>query len=213
MQLTVDGASHRFIPIKAFRAQFGLPDDFSINLFQPKEWTGLGSIDRAGAALNTVRDNMVEAVPVAVAAADWPNCIANLANQFERELRAINPTVGLRDEEIDFAVNGFEDVCHAMSFAILRAKLTQTPLPSFAHVYYEWLDGTVSTGGSVYEYRHREVVWSIRLILHAYGRVGMAVQTPAAGYYVTDKRLACPAEGYMTGLLEAIAEKMMDATI
>ncbi|MEL7234615.1 MAG: hypothetical protein AAGK74_08965, partial [Chloroflexota bacterium] len=76
-----------------------------------------------------------------------------------------------------------------------------------------WLNDSVTVSGNYYDYQHHEATWTIRVVLHAYGRVGLVVQMPTACYYVVDKQLTCPAEGYMAGLLEAVAEKMIAATI
>ncbi len=213
MRLMIDDSVYHFTPLSEFCTQYKLPETFSIALFQPKDVTNLGHIDRAGADLHTVRERVLVAVPASVAAAGWLEHVMALAATFEAELRAINPTVGLREPEIAFAVSGFGDVCSAYAFALVRAHLTGAGVPPFADVYRDWLWGTVSLGGTVYPYTHNSESWTVQGVHHAYGRVGMIVTTPQGAHYVVDKALACPAEGYMAGLLGAVAARMAANTV
>ena len=213
MQLRINGSLVDFIPIKLFREQFHLPDSFGVETFQPKDLEGLGSIDRAGQVLNEVKTQMVAAVPSSVPANDWLAVVPQLAAAFEGHLNRINASVGLRDEEIAFAVNGFGDVCSAAAFAIVRSRLTGGVPPRFEQIYSEWLYGTVSIGGVYYDYVHNGEDWVIRVVLHAYGRIGLEIRTPQKTFYVVDKTLACPAEGYMVNLLESVVNRMMAVTV
>ena len=65
MQLTIAEDTHTFIPLQAFRSQWGLPDDFNLAHFEPKDWQGLGSLDGSGKALATVRQRVSEAFALA----------------------------------------------------------------------------------------------------------------------------------------------------
>ena len=66
MQLTVNGESHDFISLTTFRAQWGLSADFTVMRFSPKDWTGLGSLERGGPALARLRQLVVRAVPATI---------------------------------------------------------------------------------------------------------------------------------------------------
>lgn len=212
MELRIGQDTVLFVSLAAFREQHALPDAFGISMFQPKEYAGLGSIDRAGSALNSVREAMLAALPNSMAATDWLDFLPGYSARFEAELHRINDQVGLREEEIAFAVSGFGDVCVAVAYAILRAAMTKGDPPVFEMIYREWLNDTVSVGGVTYEYTHQDVIWFIRVVSHAYGRVGLEVRMPTQVIYVADHALACPAEGFMQGLLAAVGRQMMAAT-
>lgn len=211
MQLMIDGVRGDFVPLADFQAAHGLPPLFGVATFQPKDEAGLGRIDGAGAALGGVRAAVVAAVPAAVPAADWLAVVPVLAMTFEAALMAANTQVGLREAEIAFAVGGFGDVCSAYGLALFRAVATRQPPPSFDLVYGDWLLGTVRTAEAV-PYVHQGETWRVRVVYHAYGRVGLVVETPGGAHYVADKALACPAEGFMLGMLRAVAAKMAAAT-
>ncbi len=213
MRLTIEGQSHDFIPIKAFRARFDLPPEFGVASFEPKDYTGLGRIDRAGAELNTVRLAVLEAIPAQMPLQNWMAFLPELTALFRRKLYDINPHVGLKDVEIEFAVAGFGDVCQALLYAMLRAGAGGIPLPDFHQIYGEWLDSSVRIFGETYEYGHAGQTWRVRLVAHAYGRAGLIVDTGAETHYVYDPSLGCPAEGYMAALLSDVAERIIAATI
>jgi len=212
MQLTIDGERRVFESLADFRVTYGLPASFAVAAFQPKDEAGLGSIDGAGATLGRVREAVVVAVPERVPAAEWLVLVPQLAVTFEGALVQANPQIGLREMEISFAVSGFGDVCSAYGLALFRAQATRQPLPDFDAVYTDWLLGTVRTASAV-PYDHAGATWQVRVVYHAYGRVGLVVETPDGAHYIADKALACPAEGFMLGLLRAVAAKMAAATV
>jgi hypothetical protein len=114
------------VPIKAYRALHGLPTSFGIAHFEPKDYTDLARIDHAaaGAALNDLR-RLTLAQAQAFAdkrpqVSAWVSAVDDLARMFAKELERINAVVGLRPNELDFAISGFYDVCKAWSFALLR---------------------------------------------------------------------------------------------
>jgi hypothetical protein len=212
MQLVIEGEARDFIPIKDFRARFHLPPDFGVARFEPKDYTGLGRIDRAGAELNAVRQAVLAAIPARMPLQGWMEFLPSLTNLFREKLYEINPQVGLKDVEIDFAVAGFGDVCQALLYAMLRARAAGRPFPAFQQVYSEWLNSSVKVYGEVYEYAHEGQVWRVRLVAQAYGRAGLIVDTGDATHYVYDPSLACPAEGYMATLLSDTAARILAAT-
>ncbi|MFZ4815054.1 MAG: hypothetical protein ACOYL5_11010 [Phototrophicaceae bacterium] len=211
MQLIIENTPQTFIPLRDFRAQFGLPESFGLAGFQPKPPEGLASLDAAGDALSTVQAATLDAWPQGVPPAEWLTHVPPLTTRFEAALMAINARVGLREQEIAYAVDGFSDVIGAAAFALLRAHLTHTPAPTADTIYADWLQATVMLG-TPFEIEHHGATWELRAVHHAYGRVGLQITTPQRIYYVSDKALACPAEGFMAGLLKAAVAAMIAGT-
>jgi hypothetical protein len=217
MNLLLDGAPRAFTPIAAYRARHGLPPAFGAAAFQPKDFTGLGSIERAGPALAILRDETLAAAAELARTLhtphDWLAALPTLHEAFAARLRAANHAVRLREEEIDFAVGGFGDVCHAFVFAWLRASLTAAAAPSFDAVYAGWLNASARVLPDVYPYVHGGETWRVHLVTSAYGRVGLRIRRPEAADddYVSDPALGCPAEGYMERLLRAVCAVMRNA--
>lgn len=208
MHLTVDGIRQIFTPIRDFCARHNLPLSFGITHFEPKDYTDLGRIDRAGAELNAVRAALLTALPERAEPAGWLAFLPALADLFRVQLLDINAVVGLKAVEIDFAVAGLHDALQAYAYALLRARAARTAAPDFRAVYGEWLDGTTRVFAQVYPYQHHDESWSIQVVATAYGRAGLIVSTPGATHYLRDASYGCPAEGFMTALLAEIAARM-----
>jgi hypothetical protein len=202
----IEGESREFVPIRQFRAQYTLPAVFGVALFEPKDYTGLGSIDRAGAELNAVRAAVLAAVPRGVPPSAWLTRLPALHGLFRAQLEQINPAVGLHEAEIDFAAAGFGDVTQAFAYALVRAA--GDPPPAFESVYRDWLNSTVRVSGLVHHYAHGDQTWMIQMVNHAYGRAGLIVRMAGAAHYVADAALGCPAEGFMAALLGEVAAAM-----
>jgi hypothetical protein len=203
MLLNVDGAPRQFIPIKAFREAHDLPPEFGVAMFEPKDFSGLGRIDRAGAELNSVRAAVLAAIPVGLPLQAWLGFAPELTRLFTNKLYEINPKVHLHDVEIDFAAAGFADVCQAVIYAMLRAR--GAPPPPFEAIYGEWLDSTTRVSQTIHPYEG----WQVQIVTHAYGRAGLVVQAQADTFYVQDSALGCPAEGYMASLLTEVGARIM----
>jgi hypothetical protein len=219
MHLTIDGSPRPLVPIKDFRAAHNLPPEFGVVYFEPKDYDGLGRIDRAGAELNTVRAAMLDALPATMTARNWLTFLPDYARLFESQLYAINAQVGLKDVEIEFAVAGLSDVCQALAYALLRPDSPSTRSGEgdggrglFHAVYSQWLDNSLKVFTQVYPYTHANENWQMQIFAHAYGRAGMLVRRPDAADYVYDPALGCPAEGFMAALLGEIAARMLAAT-
>jgi hypothetical protein len=212
MHLTLDGTAYDFIPIKDFRAAHHLPLEFGVALFEPKDYTGLGRIDRVGAELHTVRASILAALPERMSANGWLAFVPELSRLFEAQLHGINGQVGLKDIEVDFAVGGFSDVLHAFAYALARAKMAGEPLPDFHAVYTDWLNSTMKVFAQSYAFTLGEHNCQVQIVAHAYGRIGLLIQTLNTIYAVYDPALACPAEGFMTALLTEVAARMTTAT-
>lgn len=206
MRLILDGRVQSFGSLRAFCAEYTLPASFGVAQFEPKDYTGLGSIERAGASLNQLRLTLIDSLPEVQPLAGWLAWLPQLQAAFRHQLEAINDHVGLRDEEIGFAVSGLADVCHAWVYALLRAQLSGQPAESFSAVYGDWLNGTVRISQTIHEFPYNDGTrWRVQVVTHAYGRAGLIVRTSSGTHYLADSSLACPAEGFMFGLLAEIA--------
>ena len=127
MQLLIDGELQRFEPIKNFRESFDLPEDFGIATFEPKDYTGLGRVDTAGAELNIVRRAVLDAIPTEMPLHEWLQYLPHLSRLFDNKLHEVNPEIGLKSVEIEYAVSGFEDVIQSMVYAMIRARAEGDP--------------------------------------------------------------------------------------
>lgn len=204
--LTLAGVRHRLIPLRDFRQQHDLPPTFSVGHFEPKDLSGLGRIDGAGPQLNALRDRLVAAVPSALALPDLPGVVEMLETAFARELTAINTVIGLRQPEIDFAAAGVGAVLRLWVDALIRHRLTGNAVPDFACLYAVWLDDSTRLSQTVHPYAHAGQTWQVQIINNAYGRCGLRVQLAAETVYVADNGLACPAAGFMVGLLRDLCQ-------
>jgi hypothetical protein len=210
MELMIEGALRTLTPIQAFRAAHGLPSAFGVALFEPKDFSGLGRIDLAArsGALQQLQERVLAQTPSNAPPLDWLDIFERLARVFEAELRAINDAIGLRESEIGFAISGFADALNAYAYAVVRAHVERLPLPRFQTVYAEWYANSTRLSQVRHAYTHGQSVWQVQIIYTVYGRVGLAVQTDQARYYVADSQYTCPAEGFMSRLLAAVAAKI-----
>lgn len=210
INLTLHGQARTFMPIREYCLFHDLPAEFGVSTFEPKDYTGLASIEQAGSALNQVRDavigwcdsrrGMTLRAPTALL-----DVLMQLTEFFRQQLYAINDQVQLKDAEIEYAVSGFTDVNQRLGYAMIQAHTARTVLPEFAVIYRSWLDDTVRLSSTVHRYEHRGEAWQVQIINHAYGRMGLLVQRGDELDYVYDSALACPAEGYMMRLLADVA--------
>lgn len=203
MQLLLDGERRDFIPIKTFRAAHELPESFGVSQFEPKDYTGLGSIEHKGAALNDLREFVLESIPANLSPQQWLQFLPTLQKTFRRHLMLSG--TGLREAEIDFAVAGLENVCQSLLYARIRADANHLPTPPFEVIYNDWLQTTVRISHTAYAYEG----WQVQIVTHAFGRVGLMIQAENDRYYVLDNQLTCPAEHFMHDLLRDIANRMV----
>ncbi len=210
ISITIDGTAHDFIALKDFRAQLGLPESFSIAWFQPKDFTGLGSIKGANSELAYVRQALLETLPDGFPPSGWSSLSVTLQIAFRRLLVEVNPHIGLKPEEIDYAVNGLGQVCYLLFQRCTHARMRGQPLPTFDEVHHEWLMSSVIVSPKIYGYPQGDEVWGVRVIEYAYGRVGMAVITPQGIFAVMDRQYTCPAENFMTLLLRDVVQHILD---
>ncbi len=212
MHLLIEGELRRFVPIRNFREEFGLPEAFGVAMFEPKDFSGLGRIDSAGTELNIVRRAVLDAVPSEMPLQEWLAYLPHLARLFESKLHEVNPEIGLKSVEVEYAVSGFQDVCQSLIYAMLRARSAGEPMPEFNRVYVDWLNSSVRISSTVHSYIHKGESWAVQVVNNAYGRVGLIIWTEKDTHYVQDTGLACPAEGFIQTLLNEVAARILVAT-
>ncbi len=205
MQLVIDGQPCQFIDIQEFRAQHQLPPEFGLNLFEPKDSADLGTLNEGGTALNELRDALLQALPQRTTLPELLGFIGRLSNLFRVKMMEINETIGLKQVEIDFAAAGFEDVCQTWFYAIMRGQ------PDFQVTYTQWLNDSARLSSTMHPYIHGQAAWTIQVVNTIYGRVGLAVDTGSALFYVRDYSMSCPAEAFMLKLLLTITARLQAA--
>jgi hypothetical protein len=203
--ITLNGHVHSLIPIRTFRAQHSLPQSFGVSLFEPKDYTGLAALDQAREDLQSLRACVLASVPITPSRMELPTAVDRLQEAFEVELRTINPRIGLREPEVEFAVAGFGDVCRTWAYALIRGRGT---VPDFASVYMEWLNASVRISSQEHVYTAHGETWHVRILNAIYGRIGLEVKTPSEILYIADSVYACPVEGFMADLLQEVAERL-----
>jgi hypothetical protein len=213
MQLKIKGKEQNFIPIQRFRELWGLPESFRVALFEAKDWTDLGSLERAGDSLLVIKHQVIQAVAAEIALPDILPAVETLAVVFRRELEAANMAIGLREVEVDFAVSGFQDILQAVAYALLQLAYGQRHEPAqicrafdFLAIYQTWLNDSVRVSGTPHLYEHQGLKFETRVVYYAYGRVGLQIAVDDQVYYVLDMSLACPAASYMRDLCSEMAE-------
>lgn len=218
MQLAIDGQRQTFIPLAAFRNQRGLPPEFAVAYFEPKEWQGLGSLDGSGPALPLVRQRVLAAIPPTVLLTELIFQAQALTDCFQRELTAINFQIGLREVEVEFAVAGFADVMQSVAYTLIQLSHTHQHNPAqikeqfdFSSLYQNWLDASARVSALPRPYLHEGVSCQVQIVYNAYGRIGLKVTIADEVYYVFDPALACPAANYMFDLCSAAAQALCDA--
>ncbi len=219
MQLTLDGITPTFISLADFRVQWGLPDEFALVLFEPKDWD-VGSMDGSGRAMTALRQHVIAGVPAQVSLTELLPRVEALVNLFEREMLAINTQIGLREVEVDFAVAGFADVMRGAAYQLIqlgqecRGNLAEVRRRfDFGVVYQGWLDASARLAGKTYAYTSQNRHFEIQTIYNPYGRVGLKIRVENEDYYVTDLTLACPAASFMQGLCYGVAQGLAEALV
>ena len=211
MKLRIDDIEHQLLPLKDFRVEHGLPPEFSVAMFEPKDYTGLGHIDMAGNEMNVLRNHILQLIPDSLAIVDLLQFIDRLQFQYQTDLFSINEAIGLKDIEVEFAVAGFGDMLRTLAYAIIPAKVNKQAMPSFDTIYYRWLNDSVRISSQIHEYLHNGKIWKIRIINHVYGRAGLHIQMDAVDVFVSDGVYLCPAAGFMYTLLKDASGKIWNS--
>lgn len=213
MQLRIEDQTQTLIDIRDFRKTHDLPDTFGVALFEPKDYSGLASIEQGGEALQTVREMLLEVIAPEIRFMALLPYMEQLTKYFRVRLNLANDQIKLRDTEIDFAVNGFSDLSQQIAYEIIHAHNTRRPMPEFDPIYQHWLNTSVRISQRVHEYDHNGTLWKINIINTIYGRAGLIINAGEAMYYVRDAALACPAQGYMYNLMKAVCERVGAAIV
>jgi len=207
MHLTINGNVVQFIPIHTFRLTYNLPSEFSVRFFMPKDESHLGHIDGSYLELQILHQAVLASIP----ASPPPSWIAlglELQQVFHRQLCAINAKIGLKRSEIEYAVVGFGQVIQSFIHRTVVAFMKEKPIESFNPIYQDWLNDSVRGLLPGFHYPYQGKTWYVRILRHAYGRIGMSVQINNQTHYIWDAELSCPAEGFMYGLLRDVIERL-----
>jgi len=207
MMLKINGETPHLIPIREFRIRNLLSPEFGINTFLPKDYSGLGRIDEAKTELQLVHAAVVAAVPHNPPPS-WLGMTVELQEVFHTQLVVINHQIGLKRSEIEYAVLGFGEVCQSFVTGLLNAWMYRQPIPTFEDVYSEWLNSSIQLSQRIFDYPHQGKNWEVRLIKHAYGVMGLAIDTGETIFYIRDAERQCPAEGFMFNLLKEVTAKV-----
>ncbi len=199
-------------PASVYRQRHHLPETFGVAGLFPKDFNGLASTAASGAALKTLRAEVLAQTPAAVP--DEPALAAAviaLGKAFRAALQRANSSVGLTDEQLEFAVAGFIDVLEAWRMALARSRRGGPP-PQFAHVYQAFVAGSQMPASAWLAYSHAGEAWQVRATADVYGRNGLEVRRPdAPPETIADPVYRCPAEPFMASLLEAVAQRLLTA--
>lgn len=208
MDIIINHQRYTLTPIRQFRAEYQLPDDFGVGLFEPKDFTGMASIDGAGDALKTLRQTVLERLssskPDLLNSDFWEYDIG----LFYHTLKKVNDAIGLKDAEIDFAFSGYVDMLNTWFADYFRAKQTKTPPTPFDTLYDEWVANSGRRSERIHLYQYNGADWHIRILNNIYGRVGLQVDMPDKTVYIHDPIYQCPAEGFMRHLLREVVQKL-----
>lgn len=208
MDIIINHQRHTLTPIRQFRMDYHLPDNFGVAHFEPKDFTGMASIDGAGDALDGLRQAIVDIVLPRTTPIPTFETIEKIVHQFETTLRAVNKHIGLRDVEIGYATSGFGDVLNTWLYEQMRAYQTKSSPTPFDQIYADWVANSGRRSEKMYVYPHQNVEWGIRLLNNAYGRMGLQVDMPDKTAYVHDTTYLCPAEGFVHQLLRDVVKKL-----
>jgi len=203
--IILNGQSYSLVPIRTFRALRNLPQSFGVSLFEPKDYTGLAALDQVGADLQSLRESVLASVPITPSRMELPFVVDRLQEAFEVELRTINPRIGLREPEVEFAVAGFGDVCRTWAYALIRGR---GAAPDFVSVYMDWMNASVRISSQEHVYTRHGETWHVHILNAIYGRIGLEVKMPSEILYLADSIYACPVEGFMATLLQEVAERL-----
>jgi hypothetical protein len=186
--------------------------------FSPKDWSGLGSLERGGPALAHLRQVVVSAVPAAIPLHQLRDHVLALSGLFLSQLQLANADIGLREVEVDFAAAGFQDVLDATAMHLIQLSHTHQRAVAqiqkhfdFEAVYQNWLEAGARVFEQEHLFTHNNFDFKVRVVHNPYGRVGLEVRVSTETIYVADPALACPAAGFMHDLDADVARALCAA--
>jgi hypothetical protein len=209
MKISIHGKPQQFISIQHFRDMYYLPPEFGVDLLETKDFTTWMQMDDAAEDLHQLFQTMIQAVPASMPSRGWQALRMELQVLLHRRLRALNPKIGLRMEEIGLAVAGFGEVLQTYIYAVLQAQLYGEALPAFNQVYRDWLHSTVNVSPIIYVYWYRGEKWQIQPIRHIYGVLGLVIRINEQIHHVEDRSLSCDAEGFMEKLTRETSARIL----
>lgn len=211
MELFLAGQNQQFESIKTFRARFRLPISFGVAFFEPENEAEFSSIERVGWELQVVQRILLERIPAHMPDEGWTSLVDTLPALFGRLLYQINPKLRLKPQEIEQAVRGLREICHLTLHTCFQALMQGASLPGADAVYRQWLNSSARILPAIHSYPHEDQIWLVGIVRHAYGRVGLVVDTADELHYVHDNRCACPAEPFMESLLYEVIQRIISA--
>lgn len=207
MELFIDNEQRSLIEIKKFREEWNLPDSFSIDLYESKDFENTGKLEK-DTELEHLTQAVMEMVPDHITLNNMLTVIDRITLVFKQNFALINETINLKTVEIDFATAGFQDVLYNLYYKLLEARTQGKNDADFEKIYALWLNDSVRVTRNAHNYVYQDQTWQVQSINTIYGRVGLKVTTPDGIYYVHDPKLACPAESYMYRLLKRVSAKI-----
>jgi hypothetical protein len=216
MELTLAGHKRHFLLLEAFRAEWGLPDEFRVAYFEPKTWAGLGTLGPNGEALlTTIKTRVLAALPPTLDPPALRAQIEVLSHTFRYELELVNEQIQLRPHDVGYAVAGFQDVLQAVVYRLLELHYTDPATVrrdfEFQPIYQAWLDAGARVDTKSHSYTHARHEFVVRVIYNPYGRIGLEVEVAGGQYYLADTSLACPAGEFMEDLLRVVSKALCEA--
>ena len=218
MQLLINHQLQQLIPIQIFRQTWHLPDKFGLPFFEPEDRQDLGNMEQAGPALNELKDMVLQALPNKTGLDELFAEVSRLAAYFQFALETVNPQIGLRQPEIDFARSGFEDILQGAVDQLVRLGHTHRTQPElidqqfdYDEIYQTWLNDATRVATETKQFEHNGQTFIVHIVYNPYGRIGLEVQVNGEMYYVADPRLACPAASFMKTLCQAVAQQLCQA--
>ncbi|MDX1520702.1 MAG: hypothetical protein R3264_03670 [Anaerolineae bacterium] len=219
MHLLIDGQPCQFIPLKVFISTWNLPEEFGVQAFGRKDWP-VGSLDEGGRALNQVKQAVLATVPDRVTLPELLNQSQSLARIFRAELEQVNIEINLTQDQLDFAVDGLQNVLHDVVYGLITLYHAHRDHPhkiqaefDFATLYQNWLNTSATIFAQTYPYQASETMFLVRIVAYAYGRIGLQISVDNAVYYVLDPTFACPAANFMGNLGQELALKLCNAFV
>lgn len=220
LTLTIDQAPHLLVPIKEFRSQFDLPEDFSLATFEKEDWEGHTMGEGSGNHLSSVKERILASIPGEVGLRTIMRDIDALSEIFHQELLMANEQIGLRPLKLDFTVAGFRDILQSAGYQLIQLLQRHRDAPlkisesfDFPELYHNWLDASVRLSHKVHKYKHEDQEFLCQVINYPYGRVGLRVKAAGETFYIIDTSLACPAADYMEILCEEVCEAICKAFV
>ncbi|GAB1420682.1 hypothetical protein MASR2M15_07930 [Anaerolineales bacterium] len=210
MRLVIDGQERELGSLAAFRQAHQLGAEFGIQSLSEKDFEGLAILDGHNHQhLGQIEGALMKAVAAQSEAEGLLDRVDTLQSLFQSSLLAINDEIGLKLVEVEFAEAGFGDMLRLYAYEMIRSRALKQAAPDFDVIYRRWLDDSVQLSTPPLRYPYQDEVWELQTIHTHYGRSGLKVrQANGQIDYLMDGRFACPADGFMQGLLRKVCQAL-----